>query len=301
MPIHSAFLKYFDAVRKSGSIRLAARKLYVASSAVNRQILKIEDELGVKLFERSRNGITLTRAGELLAEHISRTLTDAERTVAEISALKDGARLSITIAGQESVIAHFLPPALLALHAECPQVSTEFKAAGGKQLHELLSAGGTDVALAFDPEPDPAIEQIARQQLAVGAVMTPTHPLAKHRRVSLDDCARYPIILPGQSWPLRGLLDREISQAGLEPNVITSSNSVEFLRAMLDQEFVVGFQTIVGIEGNVEKGELVHVPLCNPEPVTQAFAICVRAERADSAPLQRLLELLRQRLGDYAH
>ena len=111
MTIHSPFLKYFDETRKHGSIRMAARNLYVASSAVNRQILNVEDRLGIKLFDRSASGIELTAAGELLAQHISRTLADEERILGEIEALKNGERPSITIPGQESVIARFLSPA----------------------------------------------------------------------------------------------------------------------------------------------------------------------------------------------
>ncbi len=66
MPVHSAFLKYFHEVCKTESIRKAARNLYVASSAINRQILKMESELGVKLFERSLAGATLTPARAIL-------------------------------------------------------------------------------------------------------------------------------------------------------------------------------------------------------------------------------------------
>lgn len=300
MPIHSAFLKYFDEAHKCGSIRLASRKLHVASSAVNRQILKIEQELEVKLFERSHNGIRLTPAGELLAEHATRTLADAARTLTAIATLRDGAGLGVTITGQESVIAHFLPPALVALHADYPEISTAFKATSGRQLHELLSTGGADIALAFDPEPGGAIEEIARRELPVGAVMTSAHPLADRSQVSLSDCAPYPVILPDQSWPLRDLLDREIARIELELNIITSSNSVEFLRSMLDQQLGIGFQTIVGIEAKVERGDLVHIGLHNPEPITQTFAICVPTGHVASAPIQRVLELLCLRLEEYA-
>ena len=91
---------------------------------MNRQILKVEDELGIKPFERSHNGIRLTPAGQLLAAHVGRTLADAARAVAEISALNNSTRPVVTIAGQESVIARFLPPALVELHAARPDVST---------------------------------------------------------------------------------------------------------------------------------------------------------------------------------
>ena len=56
MRIHAAALLYFDAVRRAGSIREAARRLNVASSAVNRQILKLEAEVGAPLFDRLPGG-----------------------------------------------------------------------------------------------------------------------------------------------------------------------------------------------------------------------------------------------------
>ena len=299
MPIHSAFLKYFDEVQRCGSIRLAARKLYVASSAVNRQILKIEDELGIKLFERLPTGIRLTAAGRALAEHVSRTLADAERTLADIAALKQSSRSTVSIAGQESIIAHFLPPVLVEFHAEQPQVSTVFKTASGLELQEMLVLGNADIAVAFDPEADARIEETACIELGLGAVIANRHPLAHYREISLADCSPYPIVLPDHSWPLRALLDIEIEKSGLTPNIITSSNSVEFLKFMVHQQFGIGFQTIVGIETRVEKGDFLHVPLCNPRPVTQKFAICVRKDRADNPVISRVLALLASRLGDY--
>lgn len=278
---------------------MAARKLNVASSAVNRQILKIEDELGVKLFKRSASGIRLTSAGELLAEHVTRTLGDADRTVTLIAALQGEQRQLLSIAGQESVISRFLPPALVALHAEYPDVATVFKAASGIELQHLLRIGNADVAIAFDPELADDIETVATIELPVGAVLTPTHPLASSNSLSLADCVSYPIVLPDLSWPLRAMLDREIGEADLAMNIVTSSNSVEFLKTMVDQELGIGFQTIIGIEAQIERGELRHVPLVTTAPVKQTFALCMCSHRVATPAYDHLITLLRQRLIDY--
>ena len=299
VPIHAPFLKYFREVARCGSIRLAARRLYVASSAVNRQILKIEDELGVKLFERTPSGMELTAAGDVLANHVERTLAEADRTIAEISAIALGVRPPITIAAQESVIAEFLPKALVLLHAEYPDVLTAFKAAGGRDLSRLLNTGAADLALAFDNPPAPGIECVASCALAVGAIVSPQHPLAGESGVTLQDCAEFPIVLPDQTWPLRDLLDAELSKSGVEPNVVTSSNSVEFLRLMLDRQFGIGFQTVVGIESQVAGGELVHVPLRTPEPVLQEFGIWLSSSRPRPESLLRLVGLLETRMEAY--
>src|ERR1700722_18891995 len=88
MRIHAPAIRYFDAVRKAGSIREAARGLNVASSAVNRQILKLEAELGSQLFERLPGGLKLSPAGEVFARHVAIVLRDAIRAESELNSLK---------------------------------------------------------------------------------------------------------------------------------------------------------------------------------------------------------------------
>lgn len=299
MPFHSAFLTYFQEVCRCGSIRAAARNLHVASSAVNRRILKVEKELGVELFARHAGGIRLTEAGEVLRQHVDRTLADADRTLAAIRAVGAARHPVVTIAGQESVIARFLPPVLLALHAEHPEVSTSFKAASGDDLAELLASGHVDIALAFDPQPHADIEVAATCELPVGAIMAPGHPLEKRRRIDLAECAPYPLVLPDQSWPLRRLLDSRIQQLETSLNIVTSSNSEEFLRTMFDHHLGIGFQTVMGIEPQLDRGELVFVPLGGASGMTQIFAVCTGRDGRHDDVVHQLTESLARRLDEY--
>ena len=68
---------------------------------------------------------------------------------------------------------------------------------------------------------------------------------------------------------------------------------------MADQRLGIGFQTIIGIETQVEKGELTHVPLITTVPVSQTFTLCVRAQSTVTPVLDRVLKLLKKRLADY--
>lgn len=86
--LHSRLMRYIDEVARAGSMRQAAERLGIASSAINRQILAFEQELGVAVFERLSNGVRLTAAGELLVEHIRATMKDHSRTISRISDLK---------------------------------------------------------------------------------------------------------------------------------------------------------------------------------------------------------------------
>src|SRR5476649_2004153 len=73
---HTRFLRYVDAVARAGSIRRAAERLHLASSAVNRRILDLEEELGAPIFERLPRGVRLTAAGELFVAYVRRRLAD---------------------------------------------------------------------------------------------------------------------------------------------------------------------------------------------------------------------------------
>ncbi|MFT5259579.1 MAG: DNA-binding transcriptional LysR family regulator [Saprospiraceae bacterium] len=300
MPIHSTYIRYFDEVWRSGSIRKAAAKLHIAPSAVSRQIFKLEEELGVPLFERMPSGIKLTHAGTLFAAHATDTLNKSALFIEELKALKQQSSEQIALAAQESVTSQFLPKVLLEFHSQFPNVSTAFTTASGKELCDLLVDKKTQVAIAFDPEPHDEIIQIACQALPVLAVMTVDHPLAKKKQLNLEECAKHPLILPDASWPLRDILDDLSSQLDQAPHILTSSNSVEFLRKMLATDSIIGFQTLIGIEAEEYKRDLVQIPLlADNQPVTQNFALCIRKDADPSEAFTQLLDLLKNRFKQY--
>lgn len=301
MPIHSSYIRYFDMVRRHGSIRKASEHLHVASSAVSRQILKLEDELGVSLFKRSPSGVDLTREGEVFSKFVERTLADMNQTLNALEKLKSTDTKKISIAAQESVVAEFLPHVLLAFNDEYPDVATSFTTLSGKKLINLLSSGDVDIAIIFDPEVNQDIEQIVTQQLRVRAIVAADHPLATLTSVTLEQCSAYPLVLPDHSWPLRDQLDRLLASSQCKTNVITSSNSVAFIRRMLASELCVGFQTIIGIERQVNESAFFTVPLnAGGQQITQSFTLCMRKDINTSVPLCALIEMLKIRFQLYS-
>jgi molybdenum-dependent DNA-binding transcriptional regulator ModE len=85
---HLRFLRYFDEVARTGSIRQAAERLHVAPSAVNRRIQDLEDELGVPLFERLPRGMRLTAAGELFVQYVRGRASALDQVRSEIEELQ---------------------------------------------------------------------------------------------------------------------------------------------------------------------------------------------------------------------
>ncbi len=116
------FLGYVDMVVRQGSIRKAASALNIASSALNRRILDLEEELGATLFERLPRGVRLTSAGELFVGYVRRVITDLEMVSSRIEHLRGLVRGEVRIAAAESLAGDLLPRAIALFHAQHPGV-----------------------------------------------------------------------------------------------------------------------------------------------------------------------------------
>src|SRR5260370_22187110 len=113
---------YFDAIIRHGSIRRAAEALRIASSALNRRLLDLEQEVGTILFDRLQGGVRLTAAGEAFAAHVRRTLSDLQRAGDQIQALQGLMRGHVALATAESAAIDLVPSAVVAFQRAHPGV-----------------------------------------------------------------------------------------------------------------------------------------------------------------------------------
>lgn len=179
--IHAPAIHYFDMVRRCHSIREAARRLNVASSAVNRQILKLEDEIGAPLFDRLPGGLRLTGAGEIFARHVTVVLQDMERVRSELDALQGLRTGHVEIATIEAVTSDLLPCVLKAMRERYPDITVGVTLLGSQAIPEAVSSGAVDLGLAFALPRSADLQQVSVGHFRLGAIVSPQHPLARHR------------------------------------------------------------------------------------------------------------------------
>lgn len=299
MNIHARALRYFDTIRRAGSIREAARRLHVASSAVNRQLLQLEDEIGAPLFERMPSGLKLTAAGEVFSRHVITVLQDEHRLVGELEALKGIRRGELKLISVEGLNADLLPNALQAMATRYPMVRISARSAGSAQTARALTDGDADLAIGFSLERSEALRQCAVGRFCLGAIVPPAHPLAGLAQVGLADCARYPLILAGPELSIHATMKPLFAHLKRPLSVLLETASIELAKALALRGLGVAFQTRIGMERELADGRLVHVPLVAPGKsarVLSELGVYVRAGRTLPPVLDAFIRLVAEEL-----
>jgi DNA-binding transcriptional LysR family regulator len=292
MRIHAASLHYFSTICRLGSIRAAARKLNVASSAINRQILKLEQEIGTDLFERVADGVRLTAAGEMLARHVTVVLQDLDRVRSDISELMGARRGHVTIAAAEGLFSSLLPIAISRLRDAAPGVTVSARLQASLSIPKAITSGEVDIGIGFDVPRDLEMRRIARARFRLGAIMSPGHPLASRATVTLSQCCDYPIIFAKPDTSIERLLAPAVARLPKAIEPIVQSTSIEFMRELAERGVGIAFQTRVSLERTLAERRLVHVPLNDRGAIWSELGIYVRAKRNLPAPLDLVLRIL---------
>jgi DNA-binding transcriptional LysR family regulator len=292
--MHATVLRYLDQVAQAGSIRRAAEKLNVASSAVNRQILKLEADLGVKVFERRGNGVRLTPAGEQLLRHTRNTLAEWRRTRLEIASIAGNLVGEVRIMAIPSLLVSAVPRAIAKVGERHPNISFRVTDVDpGEQLEEMR-AGRSDIALIFIDKRHRQYDIAARLRTALGAIMRADHPLAAAPSVTLTDCAAYPVVMLTDAWFLDAVSEAEFVHSGAQFAARVTSNSLILMKETMKAGLGIGFFTPTGFVDEIARGELVHRPLAEPGLAASEIGLFVHHTRAGAHHISVVAEQLAQ-------
>ncbi len=289
MHLHSRALLHFDVIRRCGSIREAARQLHISSSALNRQLLELEGEIGSPLFERLPAGLKLTPVGEILSRHVISVLQDAQRMASELDALKGLRRGEVDVLTVESLTADFMPRVLQQMAELHPGVRVRVRIAGSAEAASQVEQGLADVAICFVRHRLEDLRQIAVGQFNLGAIVAPGHPLADRQRVTLNECMRHPLVLPTPDLALRDDLNSVLAAQGRQAKVVLETGSFELMRRLALQGAGLAFVNRFGIENELKQGSLLHLPL--KPAVMFHLGIYVRTPRTLPPALDALIQL----------
>jgi DNA-binding transcriptional LysR family regulator len=250
---HLRIFRYVDEVARCGSIRKAAEQLNVTSSAVNRRILDLEEELGAPLFERRARGVRLTAAGEVFVTFLRQQDGDVERMKSQIEDLKGLRRGTVRIACSQALALDFLPREVAAFRRQHALVSFDVKVLDHEKAVTALANYDVDLLLVFRPPYLANFQPLMTLEQRLVAIMHARHPLAEKKTLRLRDCTRYPAAVAERGFGGRQLLDEFCARTGLRFQIAAESNSFEFLRSLIGHRELISFQIKIGAPADNNK------------------------------------------------
>lgn len=226
-------LQYFVAVAQCQHIGKAAEMCHVSQPTLSMQLKKLEDFLGVTLFERSNKQVMITHEGRLLLERAQRIVDDA-------SALREAARaLHHPLAGTlkiglfPTLAPYLLPYIMPAMHAQLPDIRWELTEEKSNVLLKMLHKGNLDAALLALPIRDDALHTKTLFHDTLCVAVSQHHPLASHSHITIDALQHEPLLLLEEGHCLRAqMLDVcHLLQQSQHPEF--QATSLETLRHMV--------------------------------------------------------------------
>lgn len=297
MPLFESVMRSFQAIAHHGSIRRASEHLHMTPSAVDRQILKLERDLGVALFERLPRGVRLTAAGELLLGATRRLHRELESTISQIDALRGLRRGSAVVMSLQFLADALLPGVVADLRRSHPGVGYAVHTETSAAILRAVVDGDSDIGICHAPPRGLPLTVVLRVPARLGAVFQPGHALAAHARLRMTDCLAWPLILPRTGMELRAIIEASRPRALLEFQPAIETNSISMLKAMLMRGVGVGFLTNQDVADEVRRGELQFVRLADRLGAAPDLCLIVRAARvlpvAADLFLQRVQPALR--------
>jgi DNA-binding transcriptional LysR family regulator len=229
-------LRTFSTVAELGSVSKAALRLRVAQPALSRQIMDLEKELGLKLFDRIGRRLLLTRAGEGLVEHCRGVLGQVRGITEQARMLQGGQAGSLKIGASPQVMESVIPATMSSYVKTFPLVEVKLVEVVGRDQLIMVQRGDIDIGIGLLGQVA-AEARFATHPLGTAEILAachPSHELAKGKTVEIATLGRYPLLLLDSSYAFRRLFDASFRLAGLEPNVIVESRAPHTLVALAE-------------------------------------------------------------------
>jgi len=258
-------LNTFCTVAATLNFTRAAEVLSYVPSNVTMQIKALEDELGVRLFDRLGKQLALTTAGKRFLPHAQDVLEKLEEAR---SVVHDNEKLTgtLTISANEVICSYRLPTVFQQFRSQHPGVRLIFRSVPNQELKQTLFEGTTDIVYMLD-EPIRSnglvVESLVEEKFRLLAA--PDHPLAKRTTLQLEDFHGEVFLTNEKGCPYRAMFDRSFEKEGIDNITYLEFQSAEAIKQCAISGLGIGFLPEIVVEAEVERGQLVVLPWQIPD------------------------------------
>ena len=218
MSVKLELYRVFKEVAEAGNITAAAQTLFISQSAVSQSIKQLEAELQTRLFARNSRGVTLTADGRMLYEYVRSAMGLLETGEEKLSQSRDLQMGHLTIGASDTVPSQFLLPYLDRFHRQYPAIHIQIISGRSHKVLGLLQSGKVDIAFASTPQEGASLETfpcLATHSIFVAGA---EYPCDFDHVYTLEEIARFPLILLERKASSRLYLEKYFLQNGLHLN-----------------------------------------------------------------------------------
>ena len=250
-------LRYLREVARQGlNISAAAERLHTSQPGVSKQILLLEDELGVDIFVRHGKRVTdITEPGRTILAIAERILNETDNLKQASRDFSSEHRGSLTIATTHTQARYALPAAIQAFMQRYPEVRLALHQGNPAHVASRVSNGEADLAIATE-----AIAEVAElvsmpcHTWAHCVITPPDHPLLKERELSLEALACHPIITYDTAFAGRSKINRAFEKKMLRPNVILTAIDSDVIKTYTELGLGVGIMAEMAFSPDRDQG-----------------------------------------------
>jgi len=230
-----AALKAFQAVAESGSFSKAGEALFLTQPAISKRVASLEDQLGLKLFDRIGKRISLTEAGRTLLPEAQKILNQVEESQRLLSNLSNHVGGTLHIATSHHIGLHRLPAILQNFTHHHPDVDLELSFMDSEKALRLIEIGKLELAIVTLPEDStPLLKTTPAWKDELVFVCGKHHALAKLKQVNLKTLSQHRALLPSQGTITRKIIESYVTKKDLSLNVTMETNYLETIQKMVE-------------------------------------------------------------------
>jgi LysR family transcriptional regulator, nitrogen assimilation regulatory protein len=263
-------LEYFRTVARIGSFSQASAMLMVVQPALSRQIAKLEEEIGSKLFYRNGRGVTLTEAGQRFLDVADRALDQLENVCAELRAERSAPSGTVTLGMPPSVSAMIGASLLMRLRRTFPEIKLHITDGLSGHVCEWMMSGKIDIGIVHESRQSSslllerllseALYLVGRPDLGLGL----SRPDTAFGQITLEEALQLPLVLQGQSHGLRRLIDRVVGEAGLSMDVQMEIDAVRTIANLVQHEKLYGILPLGCVIDDLRNGRICAWQISKP-------------------------------------
>ncbi len=287
-------LEAFLEVARLGSMRGAARSLHLGQPALSARIVALEDELGAKVFERTKRGVRLTLAGRALIPHAERALEAIDAGRSAVSQVEQGDDGELVIAAAGAINASVVPELVARFRRYHPGVHLYVHTGSAQRITELVAFGTAQLGLVREvaPSRNPRVRVTPLYAEATLLVARPEHPFVVEGAIPLARLGDATLVFYDRGSDDYQATQSLLKEGGVTPYGVIEVDSVDTARRLVERGLGVAFLPATAAVPSIETERLSAISLADAQPGSWRIVALERPEASTWPPVATLRRLL---------